>query len=269
VMIQCVGSRNDQRPYCSRSCCQQAVAHALELKKRYPHLVITILYRDLRTYGTAEQLYQEAREAGVRFMRYAEQTPPQVTSRRFGRRSTLDLDWTVPGDGLQARLRVGLLVLSTATVPSPWAESLALKLKVPLSDQGFFLEKHIKLAPVETAVEGIFIAGQCHCPETLTESLVQGQAAAAKMLGLLRRKRLRKPAFTAAIDPARCSRCLSCHAVCPARAVIVPTQGGPLTIDPMTCLGCGLCAAECPAGAIEVAGARDKPLASSAATILG
>jgi len=269
AMIQCVGSRNDQRPYCSRSCCQQAVAHALELKKRYPHLVITILYRDLRTYGTAEQLYQEAREAGVRFMRYAEQTPPQVTSRRFGRRSTLDLDWTVPGDGLQARLRVGLLVLSTATVPSPWAESLALKLKVPLSDQGFFLEKHIKLAPVETAVEGIFIAGQCHCPETLTESLVQGQAAAAKMLGLLRRKRLRKPAFTAAIDPARCSRCLSCHAVCPARAVIVPTQGGPLTIDPMTCLGCGLCAAECPAGAIEVAGARDKPLASSAATILG
>lgn len=268
AMIQCVGSRTDARPYCSRSCCQQAIAHALELEKRFPHLLITILYRDIRTYGTTEQLYQKAREHGIQFLRYSEKAPPEVSCSRFGRRTYVDIHWPNPAGGPELHLRVGLLVLSTATVPNPWAESLASRLKLPLTAEGFFLEKHIKLAPVETALDGIYIAGQCHYPETLTESLVQGQAAAAKMQALLRLRKLQKPALTATIQRSRCSRCLSCYAVCPARAVILPEQGGTPEIDPMICLGCGVCAAECPARAIEVAGAREIPLAEAAAALM-
>ncbi|MEJ5365318.1 MAG: FAD-dependent oxidoreductase [Desulfosoma sp.] len=258
-MIQCVGSRNDERPYCSRSCCQQAVSHALELKDHFPHLQITIVHRDMRTYGLAEITYQKARQAGIRFLRYDEKQPPRVEPTRFGRRSTLDIRWDDPDTGDFFHERADLLVLSTATVPSPENRHLASILRVPLSADGFFLERHVKLAPVETAVEGIFIAGQCHSPKTITEALVQGDAAAAKMLAVLRQGSVRRAAFVAVIDPGRCSRCLSCAAVCPAQAVTVPAVG-PLRVDPGACQGCGLCAAECPARAIDVAGAEEAGL---------
>lgn len=259
LMIQCVGSRNDQRPYCSRSCCQQAVSHALELKERFPQLQITVIHRDMRTYGLTEIIYQKARQAGIRFLRYNEKRPPRVEPTRFGRRSTVDIRWDDPDTGDSFHERADLLVLSTATVPSPENRHLASILRVPLSGDGFFLERHLKLAPVETAVEGIFIAGQCHSPKTIAEALVQGDAAAAKMLAVLRQGSLRRAAFVATIDPGRCSRCLSCAAVCPAQAVTVPAVG-PIRVDPGSCLGCGLCAAECPSRAIDVAGTEEDGL---------
>ncbi len=259
LMIQCVGSRNDERPYCSRSCCQQAVSHALELKEHFPHLRITILHRDLRTYGLTEMIYQEARHAGIRFLRYDENRPPVVKPTRFGRRSTMDVRWDDPDTGASFHERADLLVLSTATVPSPENHHIASILRVPLSADGFFMERHVKLAPVETAVEGVFIAGQCHSPKTIAEALVQGDAAAAKMLAVLRQGAVHRAAFTAVIDPGRCSRCLSCVGVCPAQAIIVPPLG-PLRVDPGACQGCGICAAECPARAIDVAGAEEEGL---------
>ncbi|SMC20570.1 heterodisulfide reductase subunit A [Desulfacinum hydrothermale DSM 13146] len=267
AMIQCVGSRNDERPYCSRSCCQQAVSHALEIKERHPHVHISILYRDVRTYGTAELLYEEARKRGIQFLRYEEDHPPQVAATRFGRRSTLDIRWRDPGSGRRLHDRVDLLVLSSATVPSPENRTLSALLRVPLTRDGFFLEKHVKLAPVETSVEGIFIAGQCHSPKTIPEAMVQGDAAAAKMLAVLRAGELERPAFVAAIDPSRCSRCLSCVAVCQARAIEVRGLGPP-RVDPGVCQGCGVCAAECPAGAIDVAGAEDKALRAGLTAML-
>ena len=259
LMIQCVGSRNDERPYCSRSCCQQAVSHALELKERFPQLHITILHRDMRTYGLTEIIYEKARQAGIRFLRYDEKRPPRVEPTRFGRRATVDIRWDDPDTEGSFHERVDLLVLSTATVPSPENRHLASILRVPLSADGFFLERHVKLAPVETAVEGIFIAGQCHSPKTIAEALVQGDAAAAKMLAVLRQGTVRRAAFVATIDPGRCSRCLSCAAVCPAQAIRVPAAG-PLHVDPGACQGCGLCAAECPSRAIDVAGAEENGL---------
>ncbi len=268
TMIQCVGSRNQERPYCSRSCCQQATVHALELKKRYPHLQITILYRDLRTYGTTERLYQKARERGVQFLRYRGEALPEVRFQRFGRRGYVDLSWRAM-DGTNMRQRCELVVLSTATVARPWATHLSRVLRLPITDNHFFLEKHIKLAPVETPVEGIYIAGQCHYPETLQESLVQGQTAAAKMLALLRKKNLHKLALVATINRALCSRCLSCYSVCPAGAVKIPAGGGPLSIDPIVCQGCGMCAAECPAGAIDVVGTQERTLRTVADSLLG
>lgn len=259
LMIQCVGSRNDERPYCSRSCCLQAVSHALELKKRFPHLRVTVVHRDMRTYGLTELIYQKARQEGIRFLRYDEKRPPSVEPTRFGRRSALDIRWDEPDAGCTFHERADLLVLSTATVPSPENQHIASILRVPLSADGFFLEKHVKLAPVETAVEGVFIAGQCHSPKTIAEALVQGDAAAAKMLAVLRQGSVRRAAFTARIDPGRCSRCLSCAEVCPVQAIRVPSFG-PLRVDPGACQGCGLCAAECPARAIDVAGAEDEGL---------
>lgn len=260
AMVQCVGSRNEERPYCSRSCCQQATVHALELKKRHPHLQITVLYRDLRTYGTAERLYQKAREHGIRFLRYQEDAQPQATLRRFGRSTYVDLSWPMGSTRAPTRLRADLLVLSTATIPNDWAPHVASVLRLPLTNEGFFLEKHVKLAPVETVIDGIFIAGQCHYPETLPEALVQGESAAAKILSLLRRQTLDKLALVAKINAGRCSRCLSCASICPVQAIEIPRQGGALRVDPMVCQGCGMCAAECPAGAIDVAGAEDMPL---------
>lgn len=262
VMIQCVGSRNEQRPYCSRSCCQQAVSHALELKKRFPQLQITVLHRDMRTYGLAELMYQQARQEGIQFLRYDEKHPPRVTPTRFGGRSTVDIHWRDPDLGCSFHDRADLLVLSTPTIPSSENHHIASILRVPLTTDGFFMERHVKLAPVETAVEGIFIAGQCHSPKTIPEALVQGDAAAAKMLAIFRQGTLRRTAFVAAINPGRCSRCLSCAAVCPAQAIHVPPVG-PLEVDPAACRGCGLCVAECPARAIDVAGAEDEGLLQS------
>ncbi|MEJ5347815.1 MAG: FAD-dependent oxidoreductase [Desulfosoma sp.] len=259
VMIQCVGSRNDERPYCSRSCCQQAVSHALELRARFPHLTITVLHRDMRTYGLAELIYQKARREGIRFLRYDEKQPPHVVPTRFGRRSTVDLHWNDPDSGRSFHERADLLVLSTATVPAFENQHIASILRVPLTAEGFFMERHVKLAPVETSVEGIFIAGQCHAPKTLAEALVQGDAAAAKMLAVYREGVVRRPAFIATIDSGRCSRCLSCAAVCPAQAVQVPAVGG-VRVDPGACRGCGLCVAECPAEAIDLAGAENHGL---------
>lgn len=262
LMIQCVGSRNDERPYCSRSCCRQAVFHALELKKRHPHLTITVLHRDMRTYGLAELSYQNARRMGIQFMRYDEKRPPRLEPKRFGRRETVDVHWDDPDAKCSFHERADLVVLSTATVPSPENQHIASILRVPLSAAGFFMERHVKLAPVETAVEGIFIAGQCHSPKTIEEALVQGDAAASKMLAVYRQGLVRRPAFVATIDAGRCRRCLSCAAVCPAQAIHVPFVG-PLRVHPAACRGCGLCAAECPAGAIDLAGAENNGLLQS------
>jgi len=189
-----------------------------------------------------------------------------VASTRYGRRSTLDIRWNDPDTGYTYHERTDLLVLSTPTIPSAENRHVASILRVPLTADGFFMERHVKLAPVETAVEGVFIAGQCHSPKTISEALVQGDAAAAKMLAVFRQETLRRPAFVATIDPGRCSRCLSCAFVCPAKAIEVPAVG-PLRVDPAACRGCGLCVAECPARAIDVAGAEDEGLLRSMPSI--
>jgi len=245
VMIQCVGSREGSNPVCSRVCCTQAVRNALWLKERNPDTDVTILFRDIRTYGDRELLYRRARREGVRFVRFEPEHPPQVE----------------PGDGhLQVRvwdyglsrdllLAADALVLSTGIAPSPTAKDLSAQLKVPLGGDGFFQEAHMKLRPLDFASEGLFLCGLAHGPKAAEESIAQATGAAGRAATLLSQKKLEVSGEVSVVDPERCIGCLTCVRSCPYH---VPEVGEDKVahIEAVSCQGCGICAAACPRQAI-------------------
>ncbi|MBW1991874.1 MAG: CoB--CoM heterodisulfide reductase iron-sulfur subunit A family protein [Deltaproteobacteria bacterium] len=246
VMIQCVGSREPEHPYCSRLCCSEAVKNALLLKERYPLVDITVLYRDIRTHGFREDYYQKAKDQGVEFLPYTAERPPQVEAPR--RRPLVVRVW----DELLEReveLPADLLVLSAGVEPAPGSDNLARILGIPLSAGGFFQEIHLKLRPVETVADGVFLCGLAHYPKSLGESLAQAQAAAGRAAAVLYQAELLSGELYAVIDKNRCRRCLSCRRICPYGAIRVSDAGAP-EIQTEACRGCGLCAADCPARAI-------------------
>ncbi len=254
VFIQCVGSREPQRPYCSRVCCTHSIDNALELKKRNPDMNIYILYRDIRTYGEREYLYKEAREKGVIFIRYSLNDKPQVAL-ADGKIQVTVTDHVL---GIPVAIEADLLTLASAILPNK-SEALAQFFKVPLNDDSFFVEKHAKLGPSEFATDGVFLCGMAHYPKPIDESIVQGRAAASRAVTLLAREKIHTSGQVAEVDPMSCSSCGVCVSVCPYSApsfiaADARMHAGKAQINPVLCKGCGLCVASCRSGAIHLKG---------------
>jgi heterodisulfide reductase subunit A len=252
VFIQCVGSREPHRMYCSRVCCTHSVDNALQLKRLNPDMNVFILYRDIRTYGERELIYKEAREAGVIFIRYSLDHKPEVRVEA----DRLVVRVTDPILGRTVEIATDLLTLATAIIPNR-DEKLANFFKVPLNDDGFLVERHAKLGPSEFATDGVFLCGLAHYPKPIDESIAQGQAAASRAITLLARETIFTSGTVAATDPALCSQCGVCVSVCPYSAPSF-TEAGPWAgraqINPVLCKGCGLCVASCRSGAIRLRG---------------
>jgi heterodisulfide reductase subunit A-like polyferredoxin len=247
VMIQCVGSRNDEHPYCSRICCSMAVKNALAIKKQDPGANVYVLYRDVRTYGFREIYYQQAREAGVVFIRYAADAPPQVTGDN-------DLVVTLKSPDFPEMLAIEAdnVVLSTGVeVDFKNNKHMSDMLKVPLNADGFYVEAHMKLRPVDFTTEGIFLCGMAHSPKFIDENISQARAAAARAATVLSKTQLDVSAQVSYVDQQKCISCMTCVTVCPYSAPYC-NKDGKGQIEAAKCMGCGICAAECPACAIEL-----------------
>lgn len=250
VMIQCVGSRDEAHPYCSRVCCTTAVSNALKFMEICPDARVSILYRDIRTFGMRELIYLKAREQGVRFFRFdPESGKPEVVSNEKGLKVRV-FDRSL---GESITLTADLVVLSTGIEPLDSNREMASIFKVGLDQDGFFMEAHPKLRPVDTATTGIYIAGTAQGPKFIEECIDQAKASAAKVVAFLNRRYLVTGGRIAVVDPRKCSRCLTCVRVCPYGAPSIKAEGtSSAQIDPAICQGCGICSAECPAKAIDL-----------------
>ncbi len=262
VMIQCVGSRNEAHPDCSRYCCQAAVKNALAIKKARPNAEIFILYRDMRMYGFLEQYYTEARRQGVMFFRYTVDEPPEVEQTDDG------VAVTFRDHVLDQKLRVDpdLLVLSAGMRPTD-TEELGQIMKFGRNAEGYMIEAHVKLRPVEMATEGVYVCGTAHSPRLIPEAISQAQAAASRAATLLSQSSLTLSAVVARVDPDLCASCLVCVRSCPYGVPRI-NEEGVSEIDPALCHGCGVCAAECPAKAIELNWYEDIQLTSKIDALL-
>lgn len=265
AMIQCVGSRNEERPFCGRSCCTDAVKNAIRIKEQRPGANVLVLYRDMRTYGANELYYQKAREAGVIFMRYEPERPPEVSG---GDR--LKLRFTDPSLAMSMSLDLDYLVLSTGTSPSMENEKLSELAKIPLNSDGFFLEAHVKLRPVDFASEGIFLCGSAHSPKCTVENMQQARAAAGRAATVLSRRTIVVGGQVSCVDVRKCVSCLTCVKVCPYGAPAVNPANGKnrVEIQAAKCMGCGSCAAECPARAIELRHFMDRQVLAAIEALL-
>jgi heterodisulfide reductase subunit A-like polyferredoxin len=246
VMIQCVGSRNEEHPYCSRLCCSMAVKNALRIKAQYPDANIYVLYRDIRTYGFREIYYKQARQAGIVFIRYHEDKPPKVSMDR-------NLLVSLPSQDFPEILEIEAdnLILSTGVEAPEGNDLLSDMLKVPLNADGFYVEAHLKLRPVDFTTEGIFLCGLAHSPKFMDENIAQAQAAAARASTILSKTHLDVSAQISQVDQNKCISCMTCLKVCPYSAPFV-NKDGKAQIEAATCMGCGICVAECPALAIQL-----------------
>ncbi len=259
AMLQCVGPWDedsaDDSFYCSRICCSVAAKNALRLVERYPDAQVFVLYnRDIRTYGFQESLYTRAREAGVVFLRYEEGARPDISTNGHLRLTVRDQVLDQP-----ITLNPDLLVLSEAVVPAEGSRDLAELLKFSCTLEGFFLEAHVKLQPVDFPAEGIFLAGMAHYPKLLDETIAQAGAAAARAARILSKDQLEVGGVVATVDPSKCTGCLTCVRICPFGAAQINPQLagvgqilGAVEIKAAACRGCGLCPAECPAKAIQL-----------------
>jgi heterodisulfide reductase subunit A len=246
AMIQCVEQRSPERPYCSRVCCTGAVKNALDLKERYPRARIIVLYRDMRTYGFREAAYREARKIGILFVRYEPSQPPQLTGN--GR---LRLRVREPSLGRDLHLTPDLVVLAAPMIPRADRQELSELLRVPLNADGFFLEAHMKLRPVDFPSEGLFLCGTAHAPKFLGETISQANAVAGRAASILARKKMPVSGQTARIDPDKCISCMTCVHVCPYMAPRI-NEFNKAEVQGAVCMGCGSCTAECPAVAITL-----------------
>ncbi|HUX47780.1 MAG TPA: NAD(P)-binding protein [Dehalococcoidia bacterium] len=254
VMIQCVGSRNDERPYCSRVCCNKAIKNALKLKELKPEMNIYILYRDVRTYGFYEQYYEEARQKGIVFLCYDLENKPRVRQIRKDSQFLLRVEVNDPVLGEDVAIDADILALSVAMVPSPEVSELAMLYKVPVNEDGFFLEAHVKLRPVDFATDGVFVCGLAHAPKSLEESIAQAKAAASRATIVLVKDAVIGEGIVASVDENLCSGCGVCEVVCPYGAIAVDRERGVSVVNEALCKGCGTCCAACPSGAVQQRG---------------
>jgi heterodisulfide reductase subunit A-like polyferredoxin len=250
-MIQCVGSRDEEHPYCSRICCTQALKNALAIKRLAPTARLFVLYRDLRSYGLREQYYHQARQAGVVFLEYDKAARPVVSSRGDGR---LDVQVTLQPEGEPLALPADWLVLSAGIEPQPGNAEVARLLKVPLNEAGFFLEAHVKLRPVDFAADGIFLAGLAHSPRAIEETIAQARAAAIRAVALLSKPHLEATPITASVNPRLCAACGLCVEVCPYGARVLEPGMDHAEVIEVLCQGCGACVAACPNKASQLKG---------------
>lgn len=265
VMINCVGARNEERPYCGRFCCIVALKNALLVKEANPAAEVTILQRDVMAVGKLyEDYYRKALEKGVKFVRYQKTDPPQIEG-AGARADKVRVFHTLMGKEIE--LDADLVLLTTPLVPAADNAGLSRMMKIPLGMDGFFLEAHQKLRPVEFPADGIFVAGCARYPAEITDSISQALAAAAKAAIPMSRGKVVSEAFIAEVDPLRCSACGRCVTVCPFGAVDWAEVPGPdrkrkpvAEVNPAECKGCGLCASSCLSGAIRLSGFTDEQI---------
>jgi len=257
VMIQCVGSRGDDMAHCSRLCCTQAVKNALKLKETKPDLRIFILYRDMRTYGFYEDLYREARKQGIIFVRYTPDRKPEVLKQSRGIKVRV-FDRLI---GEELNIPASLVVLSSGIAPMENQE-LSQILKAPLTSDGFFLEAHAKLRPVELSVDGVYLCGLAHGPKSLEESVAQAKAAAAKAAIPLAKGRVAVAPIVSRVNKDQCIGCGLCEALCPFNAIRLVKEGKRKKAETITasCKGCGICATRCPTLCISMGGFTDEAI---------
>jgi len=253
VMIQCVGSRDDEHPYCSRVCCQEAVKNALKIRENEDATNVFVLYRDVRTYGLMEDYYEKARDKGVVFIRFNKNRKPVVE--------------TIEGDlrvkvydevlGEEIRIKADHVVLAAGIVATPENRDLAKMLKVPLNADNFFLEAHVKLRPVDFATDGIFLCGLAHSPMSIGESIAQAKASASRAATILSSDTILADGVVAFIDKDTCSGCKTCIPVCPYEAIDFDDEEEKAVVNEAVCKGCGICAAACPSGSATLRGFKD------------
>jgi heterodisulfide reductase subunit A len=277
VMIQCVGARDETRPYCGRTCCLVAIKNAILLKERDPNTEVHVLYRDIEVHGTRfEDYYGRARDLGIIFTRYTPQDPPQVTGDQV----------LVNDELLGARLGIpyDLLVLSTPLVPRPGARDLAQMLKVPVDEHGFFLEAHVKLRPLDFATDGVYLCGSAHWPAHLDEAISQAYGAASRAATILSKDQIRASGVVAHVDEHLCRGCERCAEICEFGAIDLvelahkvglyeqfdlPASRVVARVNPVLCKGCGACAVVCPTCAMQASHFTSKQVTAMIQAALG
>ena len=276
VMIQCVGARKGEIrpseleafpksdtaellrkilkarkeegwPYCSRICCMNAIKNAILVKEKSPKTDVVVLFGDLRVYKEYEDFYRKARDLEVRFVRHIEEVKPEVVQEPGGKLAVIAYDAL---SGLEVRFPSDWVVLSTPLIPNKDEITLGRMLKVPIGTDGFMMEAHLKLRPVDTNVDGVFVAGTVSGPKDVSESIIGGEAAAARASILMGNRKVRTEAITAVVDEDQCIGCGLCEEICPYGAPKV--QDGKSKVLEVLCRGCGSCAAECPKRAITM-----------------
>jgi len=265
VFIQCVGSRDENRPYCSRICCTTSVSQAIFIKEQNPATDVFILYRDMRTYGERETLYKKAREKGVFFIRYSLDRKPTVTEVDGGFEvgvfdPILQRDITIKAD---------LINLATAIEPAD-NDRLASFYKLPLNQEKFFMEAHAKLRPVDFASDGLFVCGLAHYPKSLDESIAQALAAAGRAATVLSKPSIKVSPLVSQIEADKCIGCSLCAEVCAFGAIIleeIEGKGQKARNLMAACKGCGLCAASCPQKAIDMLHFRREQIVAAVGAI--
>ncbi len=264
VMIQCVGSRDQKHPYCSRICCSMAVKNALKIKELNKAANVYVLFRDMRTYGFKEDYYQKAREKGIIFIHFNQDKKPQVcTDKGILRVSVYD---SILDDIIS--IRTDILALSSGIEPNPLNSHLSKLLKVPLTTDGFLQEAHAKLKPVDFSTDGIFLAGFAHSPQFVDECISQAHAAVSRSLTILTKRYIEIPGLIARVNPEKCSGCGLCTEVCSYGAIELINLGREkeekivASVNEPLCKGCGICAGACLSGAIQLFGFTDKQMLS-------
>jgi heterodisulfide reductase subunit A len=248
LMVQCVGARTNERPNCARICCGQAIKNALKIKEISPETEVYILYKDMRAYGFKEDYYREAATQGVIFVNYEDERKPQLANNN-GR---LKMTFWEPVIKEEIEIEPDLVVLSVATIPNSDNKHVAEMLKVPLTKDGFFLEAHMKLRPVDFATDGVFLCGMAHSPKYIDESIAQACAAAARATTILSKPTLEMEGIVANVNEDLCSGCRICEYLCPYSAIEMKEKDGkPIAhVIEALCKGCGVCGTACPTKAI-------------------
>ncbi len=263
LMIQCIGSRDEVRPFCSRVCCTHAIKNALKLKEINPNAQIYVLFRDIRTYGLKEKFYRLAREKGVKFIRFDTEDMPEVLI------NNNKLVVNVKDRILNRTLNFNpdLIALSTGIIPNPDNKSLSQFLKVPLNEDGFFLEAHVKLRPVDFATDGIFVCGLAHYPKDIGETIAQARAAAGRAATILSKDTIEAGGKVSTLREEYCNGCGACALVCAYNAIEIDSEKRIAVINDALCKGCGACASTCRSAAIDLKGFKNEQILEALAII--
>ncbi len=253
AMIQCVGTRNKQRPYCSRVCCSKAIKNALRLKQQNSNIKVYIFYQDIMTYGLQEKYYLEARKAGIEFLRYEAGEDIKVAQDKSGNLKLEHFDELLEQE---ITIEPEILVLSTGIIPNNEGLEPFDKIGIEYTPTYFLQEANIKFRPVDILTDGIFIAGLAHSPRQISESIVQAQAAAGRALTILNKPFIRVRKDVSEVITRKCSGCEACVAVCPYHARVMDLDEKVAVVIPALCQACGACAMVCPNGAAVLRGFR-------------
>lgn len=265
VMIQCAGGRNEDRPYCSRTCCQTAVKNAILIKEQSPATKVSILYRDMQMYGVEnEEMFRESKIKGVRYINYDPNTPPQVEQDKVKVYHSLL--------GREMELSADLVILSTPLISQEGAAETSQLIRVPIDENGFFLEGHVKLKPLDFATDGVFLCGSARFPANIREAIAQGLGAASRAsIPLAKGSVVVEPIISVLADEDACRGCGLCVALCPYGALEIEhtDKGRKVHVIDVACKGCGVCAATCYQHALSINSFTDQQINAQISAFLG